>query len=207
LAASFPTPVICRAVSSATNTVCAGEILQTRARGDFEVTRERYLKMLAMKTGELFAISCDLGGFLSEATPSRREWLREYGLSLGTAYQLYDDCVDLLGSEAAAGKTLGADLANGKMTLPVLVLRDRASIGDKQQLREWIANWEPSYLPCVVEMMAKYDAFGECRASVPQHLDTARQALMMLPASSGRMGLDGLMDFLAEQTAALGVVY
>jgi octaprenyl-diphosphate synthase len=115
--------------------------------------------------------------------------------------------VDLLGSEAAAGKTLGADLANGKMTLPVLVLRDRASIGDKQQLREWIANWEPSYLPCVVEMMAKYDAFGECRASVQQHLDTARQALMMLPASSGRMGLDGLMDFLAEQTAALGVVY
>jgi octaprenyl-diphosphate synthase len=207
LAASFPTPVICRAVSSATNTVCAGEILQTRARGDFEVTRERYLKMLAMKTGELFAISCDLGGFLSEATPSRREWLREYGLNLGTAYQHYDDCVDLLGSEAAAGKTLGADLANGKMTLPVLVLRDRASIGDKQQLREWIANWEPSYLPCVVEMMGKYDAFGECRASVQQHLDIARQALMMLPASPGRMGLDGLTDFLAEQTTALGVVY
>jgi octaprenyl-diphosphate synthase len=86
------------------------------------------LKMLAMKTGELFALSCDLGGFLSEATTTARGgWLREYGLNLGTAYQLYDDCLDVLGSEAVAGKTLGADLANGKMTLPILVVRDRAT--------------------------------------------------------------------------------
>jgi octaprenyl-diphosphate synthase len=207
LAASFPTTVICRAVSAATNTVCAGEILQTRSRGDFGVTRENYLKMLAMKTGELFALSCDLGGFLSDATPGRRQWLREYGLNLGTAYQLYDDCLDLLGSEAVAGKTLGADLANGKMTLPILVVRDRASLDDQRQLREWLANWEPAYLACVVELMAKYDAFSECRASVQRHLDTARQALVMMPASAGRMGLDGLTDFLAEQTEALGVVY
>lgn len=207
LAASFPTPVICRAVSSATNTVCAGEILQNRARGDFSVTRERYLKMLAMKTGELFALSCDLGGFLSDATPGDREWLRKYGLNLGTAYQLYDDCLDLLGSEVTAGKTLGADLANGKLTLPILVLRDRASTDDQRQLREWLTNWEPGYLSCVVELAMKYDAFSECRACVQQHLDAARQALMMLPASAGRSSLDGLTDFLAEQTEALGVVY
>src|SRR5271170_7103906 len=131
LAASFPTPVICRAVSAATNTVCAGEILQSRSRGDFDVTREHYLKMLAMKTGELFALSCDLGGFLSDATPARREWLRQYGMALGTAYQLYDDCLDVLGSETAAGKSLGADLAKGKMTLPVIIVRDRATPQDQ----------------------------------------------------------------------------
>ncbi|HUD84724.1 MAG TPA: polyprenyl synthetase family protein [Candidatus Saccharimonadales bacterium] len=207
LAASFPTPVICRAVSAATNTVCAGEILQSRSRGDFDVTREHYLKMLAMKTGELFALSCDLGGFLSDATSTRRGWLRDYGLNLGTAYQLYDDCLDVLGSEAAAGKTLGADLANGKMTLPVLVVRERATTGDQQRLRHWVANWEPAFLAGLMEMMVRYDAFSECRAIVQQYLDAGRQALMMLPPSLGRSGLAALTEFLAEQTEALGVIY
>ncbi len=207
LAASFPTPVICRAVSAATNTVCAGEILQSRSRGDFDVTRGHYFKMLAMKTGELFALSCDLGGFLSDATSSRRGWLREYGLNLGTAYQLYDDCLDVLGSEATAGKTLGADLANRKMTLPVLVVRERATAEEQQRLRHWLANWEPAYLAGLVEMITRYDAFCECRASVQQHLDAGRRALMMLPPSEGRSGLAALTEFLAEQTEALGVGY
>jgi octaprenyl-diphosphate synthase len=207
MAASFPTPMICRAVSAATNTVCAGEILQSRSRGNFDVTREHYLKMLAMKTGELFALSCDLGGYLSDATAARHGWLRDYGLNLGTAYQLYDDCLDVLGSEAAAGKTLGADLANGKMTLPVLVVRERATPEDQKRLRHWAANWEPPFMAGLIEMIAKYDAFSECRASVQQYLDAARKSLAMLPASSGRTALGALTEFLAEQTEALGVSY
>src|ERR1700677_433112 len=207
LAASFPTPEICRAVASATNTVCAGEILQNCSRKDFNVARAHYFKMLAMKTGELFALSCDLGGFLSEATAARRESLRQYGLALGTAYQLYDDCLDVLGSEAVAGKSLGADLAKGKMTLPILIVRDRATPEDQARLRHWHSNWEPAFLVGAVELMAKYDAFTECRVVIHEYLMAARQSLMLLPVSEGRRGLAGLTDFLAEQTDALGVVY
>ena len=207
LAASFPTPEICRAVAGATNTVCAGEILQTCSRGDFNVARSHYYKMLAMKTGELFALSCDLGAYLSQATSARRESLRQYGLALGTAYQLYDDCLDVLGSESVAGKTLGADLAKGKMTLPMLIVRERATKKDQNQLRLWLENWEPAFLPEVVEMIEKYDAFVASRAVIKQYLDAARQALATLPASEGRAGLLGLADFLAEQTEALGVSY
>ena len=207
LAASFPTPEICRAVASATNTVCAGEILQSRSRGDFAIARGHYLKMLAMKTGELFALSCDLGARLSNAPPGRRLALRQYGLALGTAYQLYDDCLDVLGSEAAAGKTLGADLANGRMTLPILVVRDRAGAEDQMLLRHWLAHWEPSLLPGVVELILKYDAFTESQSVFQQYLDSARQSLLTLPPSAGRSGLMSLTNFLAEQTGALGVVY
>jgi octaprenyl-diphosphate synthase len=205
LAASFPTPEICRAVAAATNTVCAGEILQTCSRGNFDVDRSHYFKMVAMKTGELFALSCDLGACLSQATPARREALRQYGLALGTAYQLYDDCLDVLGSESAAGKSLGADLAKGKMTLPIIVVRERANAADLGRLREWHQNWEPGLLAEVVELVEKYDAFSATRAVVQQYLEAARQSLMTLPASSGRAGLVGLTDFLAEQTEALGV--
>jgi octaprenyl-diphosphate synthase len=207
LAASFPTPEICRAVAAATNTVCAGEILQTCSRRDFNVTREHYFKMVAMKTGELFALSCDLGAFLSKAAAARRESLRQYGMALGTAYQLYDDCVDVLGSESTAGKTLGADLAKGKLTLPVLIVRERATPEDKAQLRQWLENWDPALLPEVVELIEKCDAFAESRAIIQRYLDAARQSLEILPASEGRAGLMGLTEFLAEQTEALGVSY
>src|SRR6266704_915330 len=99
LADSFPTPEICRAVAAATNTVCSGEILQTQRRNNFELSRAEYFKVLSMKTGELFALSCDLGAFLSGAAAGQRAALRQYGLVLGTAYQIYDDCLDLFGSE------------------------------------------------------------------------------------------------------------
>lgn len=207
LAASFPTPEICREVAAATNTVCAGEILQTRGRGNFEVTRSHYFKVLGMKTAELFALSCHLGGLLSKATVARREALRQYGTALGTAYQLYDDCLDVLGSEAAAGKSLGADLAKGKMTLPMLIVRDRATPGDQNKLRAWLQNWEPAQLPGLVALMEKYDAFTESRAVIQHYLSSARQALAALPPSDGRAKLTGLTHFLAEQTAALGVDY
>jgi len=207
LAASFPTPEICREVALATNTVCAGEILQTRSRGNFDVARSHYFKVLGMKTAALFALSCHLGGLLSKAAGPRREALRQYGLALGTAYQLYDDCLDVLGSESAAGKSLGADLAKGKMTLPVLIVRDRATPGDQVRLREWLHNWDPAHLAGVVELMEKYDAFTECRAVIQHYLSAARQALAALPASEGRAKLAGLTHFLAEQTAALGVAY
>jgi octaprenyl-diphosphate synthase len=207
LAAGFPTPEICREVAAATNTVCAGEILQTRSRGNFEVARGHYFKMLAMKTAELFSLSCHLGGLLSKAPPPRREALRQYGLALGTAYQLYDDCLDVLGSEAAAGKSLGADLAKGKMTLPVLIVRDRATPGDQLQLREWLQTWDRAHLPGVVALIEKYDAFTESRTVIQHYLAAARQAVAGLPASEGRARLAGLTHFLAEQTAALGVVY
>ena len=160
-----------------------------------------------MKTGELFALSCDLGGYVSETTEARRNSLRDYGVALGTAYQLYDDCLDVLGSEATTGKTLGADLAKGKMTLPIILVRDRAGVEDQDRLRHWLANWEPAFLAGVIELMVKYESFAEARAVIQQYLVAAREALMALPPGQGRSGLAGLTECLAEQTEALGVVY
>src|SRR6185503_17544904 len=142
LAADFPTPDICRAVATATNTVCSGEILQTQHRWNFDLDREDYLRMLAMKTAELFALSCELGGCRG-SNGSARAGLRQYGLSLGTAYQIYDDCLDLFGVESAAGKSLGTDLANGKLTLPALIVLERGSVADRTRLQELIQDWNP----------------------------------------------------------------
>jgi octaprenyl-diphosphate synthase len=206
LAASYPTPEICRAVSAATNTVCAGEILQSKSRGNFEITMDHYYKVLAMKTAELFSLSCDLGGFLSQATPEQRQALRRYGLALGTAYQLYDDCLDLLGSESSAGKTVGADLAKGKVTLPILIVRDRATPAERAQLQNWVVDWDARHLPEVMELLHNHNALKQSRAIIQTYLEAANNAADLLPSGNGRNSLKGLTHFLAQQTEALGVI-
>src|SRR5438270_12074022 len=143
-----------------TNTVCSGEILQTQHRRDFQFTREKYFKVLEMKTAELFALSCELSGFLSGTAPEQRLALRQFGLAFGTAYQLYDDCIDLFGSEAAAGKSLGTDLAKGKLTLPVLLLWERADEADRHALRQYVENWEQNSMRRMTKLLAQYETLS-----------------------------------------------
>src|SRR6266571_795355 len=203
LAASFPTPEICRAVAAATNTVCSGEILQTQCRKNFELSRAEYFKVLQMKTGELFALSCDLGAYLSGAGPVQRTALRQYGLGVGTAYQVYDDCLDLFGSEAAAGKSLGTDLAKGKLTLPMLLLLERAESRERAGIRALVQNWEPGHFPQLMGLLQTHQALEASRQAVHQYLHSARHTLKVLPESESRAGLFGLTEYLAQQTDAL----
>lgn len=203
LAASFPTPEICRSVAMATNTVCSGEILQTQHRRDFALSRRDYFRVLEMKTAELFALSCDLAACLSGATAAQRAALRQFGMSFGTAYQVYDDCVDLFGTELQAGKSLGTDLAKGKLTFPVLLAWERATAADRARLEQLIQTWQPACLTRVGELLARYDTLSPTMEVIERYLAQARRSLYELPQSAGRAGLFGVTDFLARQTAAL----
>jgi octaprenyl-diphosphate synthase len=199
LASGFETTEVCRAVSTATNTVCTGEILQTRRRRDFTLNRQDYFKMLAMKTGELFALACDLGAHVSGATPAQRQALRDYGMGLGTAYQIYDDLLDLFGTEGVAGKSLGTDLAKGKLTLPLLVVLERASDTEAARLQELVNAWKPEHMEAVLALTKKFGASEECRRELREFLGTARAHLRILPSESGRPLLDEIAGFLTLQ--------
>ena len=205
MAASFPTTEVCRAVSSATNTVCSGEILQTQQRRKFAAARQDYFRVIEMKTGELFTLSCDLAAFISQARPEHRAALRAFGAAFGTAYQVYDDCVDLFGTEAVAGKSLGTDLAKGKLTWPVLLAWERASAQDRTGLENLIQNWRPENFAAVNALLAKYETFAPSVAAIQQFLEQARRVLRGLPDSTGVAGLLELTDFLSQQTRTLVV--
>ena len=204
LAASFPTPDICRAVASATNTVCGGEILQTQQRCNFGISRGDYFKVLAMKTGELFALSCDMGAYLNGAPPAQRTALRDFGLALGTAYQIYDDCLDLFGHEETAGKSLGTDLAKGKLTLPLLIVLELGDVSAREKLKSLVGDWRPLYFPQVLALLKRYSALDESREVIRQYLRTGRQLLNTLPDTPSRTALLSLSEYLARQTEALG---
>src|SRR2546429_868965 len=188
LAAGFPTPEICRAVSDATKTVCSGEILQTHRQRKFQLSREEYFKVLEMKTAELFALSCELGAWLCGATATERTALRRFGLALGTAYQVYDDCLDLFGSEALVGKSLGTDLANGKLTLPLLVALERSGAMDRAKLEKLIEQRDGRRFLRAIELLEKYGALDESRGAIHQFLETARQSLAPLRSEERRVG-------------------
>ncbi|MEY4386670.1 MAG: hypothetical protein RLY20_1953 [Verrucomicrobiota bacterium] len=204
LAASFPTTEICRAVASATNTVCSGEILQNRSRKNFQITRAEYFRIMEMKTAELFALSCDMAALLAGANATQRTAMRQFGMAFGTAYQIFDDCLDLFGTEAKAGKSLGTDLVKGKMTLPLLALRERASAADGAELERLLSNWEPGSLPRVAALLRQYETLKPSRETIHQYLDTAKRNLALLPESAGQRALAMLPGYLEQQAAALG---
>ena len=205
LASSFPTTDVCRAVSLATNTVCSGEILQTQQRRNFPAARQDYFRVIGMKTGELFTLACDLAAFLSEAEASQRAALREFGAEVGTAYQVYDDCVDLFGTETEAGKSLGTDLAKGKLTWPLLLAWEKSNATDRKNLEGLIQNWQPENFAAVHALLQKYGTFEPSVAIIEKHLEQARGHLRGLPTSPGKTGLLAMADFLAQQTGMLAV--
>ena len=139
LSTQFNNGEVARRIASATAEVCSGEIIQTQRRFDLGLSVPDYYKIIEMKTAALFAASTELGATLNEAPAEAVAALRTYGLKLGTAYQIYDDCLDIAGDESKAGKTLGSDLRKGKLTLPILLLLQNASEADR-------AHWKQAVL-------------------------------------------------------------
>jgi len=134
LAADFPTTEICRVVAQATARVCTGEIAQTYQRGEVNYSREFYYRVIQLKTAELFEVACALGAKVSGYDAAFSAAAGRFGRHLGIAYQIFDDLVDLYAEEAMIGKTLGTDLAKGKFTLPLLLLLERVTPSERDDL-------------------------------------------------------------------------
>lgn len=110
LSTNFSNSDICRRIADAATEVCSGEIIQTQRRHDLKLSTADYYRIIEMKTAALFTAACELGAFISEASPTVIGSLKTYGTKLGVAYQIYDDILDLAGNEDESGKTLGTDL-------------------------------------------------------------------------------------------------
>ncbi len=134
IASSFPTTDVCRLVSESTRRVCSGEIMQTLRRRDLNVTLEEYRRMIDLKTAELFRASCFLGALLGGHGRDFAAAAERFGRHLGIGYQIYDDLVDFLGDEGKIGKTLGTDLATGKLTLPLMLLLERVPTAERERI-------------------------------------------------------------------------
>ena len=156
--------------------------MQTQRRFDLTLTKEDYFHIIAMKTGALFAAAAGISASLSGADEEVEQKLYDYGLKLGTAYQIYDDCLDLVGAEDNVGKTLRTDLEKGKLTLPMLNLLESASEEKRSKLNKRIIEQQPLDLEVLV-------GIADYEGAIEQALDTASTMLV-----DARTNLDCLED-------------
>lgn len=205
MASGFPATDVCNAIAEATSRVCTGEILQTHRRRRWTMGRAEYFKVVEMKTAELFALACELGARLAGGAPATQAALRRYGLALGTAYQIYDDCLDLYGAENRAGKSLGTDLAKGKVTLPMMVFFERATAAELAQMQGYLDAWKPEYWPATRELLERHGALAASIQVIRGFLEGARRELKGIETSASLESLIHFTDFLLQQTASLGV--
>ena len=205
LATQFPTTEICAAVSESTRRVCAGEIVQTLRRGSLNISLADYQRIIDLKTAELFRVSCFLGAKLSGAEPACAAAAARFGRHLGIAYQIYDDLADYFGTEARIGKTLGTDLASGKITLPLITLSERLPATERQLLAEEITGKRPPQLALRLQQMNDLGVFAAVTASIHAELAHATAALAPWPAYPATSHLLALGDVLRTQVAALQI--
>ena len=196
LSTSFPNGEISRRIAHAASDVCSGEIIQTQRRFDLKLSVPDYYKIIEMKTAALFAAACELGAFINEAAPEVISALRIFGLRLGTAYQIYDDVVDLAGDEAVAGKTLGSDLRKGKLTLPILHLLQNADAAERHRLSEIILNGDEDAIMVLAEKAIAAGAVKSAVATGRKMLREAHAQLEIVPANKYRDALANLVTTL-----------
>jgi octaprenyl-diphosphate synthase len=203
LATQFPSTEVCSAVSESTRRVCAGEIMQTLRRGSTNITRADYQRIIDLKTAELFRLSCFLGARLAGFPADYVEAVSRFGRHLGNAYQIYDDLADFFSDEKRAGKTLGTDLASGKLTLPLLMLMDRLPPAGRAELTAEILGQKPVQLALHFGQMVDLGIFEAVTEAVMKEVDAATQALQPWPEEGPTKLLLGLCDVLRGQVAAL----
>ena len=183
-----------------TRKMTEGELLQLTLLGDAAISEAQYFDVLKRKTAYLFSASCEIGAILGGANEEQQIALRNYGLHLGTAFQLIDDVLDFTSSEEALGKAAGADLLGGKVTLPLIYLRDT----------------EPAALEMIQTVLReeKYGAVGQgelreavvrtgalhkARARADEYAEDARDALSNLPESDYCDSLRALPTYILDR--------
>ena len=204
LCSTLPTTQAALAVGKAAMVTCAGELLQLYHRQDFSLDEPTYYEIVARKTAELIATSAELGALASGADQSTCHAVARAARSLGIAFQIQDDILDLTGLESVVGKSVGKDLEKGKLTLPVihhlgvvdamqrgrtLALLARAS-GDAthQRARD------------LLDALERSGSFVAARAAAAGFVEKAKADLRSLPPSPARTLLDVMADAVVARS-------
>ena len=206
LASEYKTTLVCKEVAQATRGVCAGETRQVHLRGDLNMEVGEYLRIIELKTAELFRVSCLLGALVrDDEDVSSAQALASFGKHLGRAYQIYDDAADFVGREESMGKTLGTDLATGKLTLPALLLRDRLGIEEFTALFAELQSGDTEKGRTILtSKMEQCDVFPEVVDYFNRELQAARTGLARANVSDfSRQSLEQLLLYLEKEFSGL----
>ena len=194
---------IMEVLADATNIIAEGEVLQLMNCRDPEVDEARYLQVIRYKTARLFEAATRLGAILAQVPLDQENALARYGAHLGTAFQVIDDVLDYSGHTAETGKNLGDDLAEGKVTLPLIHVMRTGSEQQAAMIRSIITDPDGSHtdLAAVIDAIESTGALAYSRECAQREVDTALSCLACLPASPYREALAGLADIAISRSS------
>ncbi len=187
------------ALAATTNRIAEGEVLQLMNLKQVAVTEDQYLEVIRRKTASLFEACAQIGAILADADPGLEETAATYGLELGMAYQITDDVLDYSGGTSAFGKSVGADLKEGKTTLPMIYAMHVGSPSQQAALRNALRTGGLDNLPEVMEAIESTGALQYAAKRAGEAAGRAVDALAGLPDSKFRDVLESLARFSAQR--------
>jgi octaprenyl-diphosphate synthase len=188
-----------RLIGRTTNQVCEGELLQIHHRDNYDLDEETYFRIITRKTASLCATCCLLGAKYAGASEVVIGQLELFGLSLGIAFQIQDDILDIVGDASTVGKTLGIDVEKGKMTLPMVHFLRTAPREHRELLRSLLASREADKVEKIRNLILPSRSIAYAQDRARAYVDRARGALLDLPDSDSKRLLDAMAEFVINR--------
>jgi octaprenyl-diphosphate synthase len=199
LCSSLDSQFASRLIARTTNEVCEGELLQIDNRNNWALDEQTYYDVIRHKTAALCATCCLLGAKLAGADEDVVKRMETFGLSLGIAFQIQDDILDIVGDADTVGKTLGIDVEKGKMTLPMIHFFRTAPKEHRLLLRSLLEGKEPDRAEKIRNLILPSPSIQYARDAARAHVDRARTAIADLPETDARQVLDAMAEFVVSR--------
>ena len=188
---------VLKLLSSTSSIIAQGEILQLQHKGEVDMLEETYLKIISAKTAELFAAATKVGAILSEMKTKEKEALEFYGRNLGLTFQIADDTLDYNSELKLFGKNIGQDFYEGKITLPIILLFQKANKDEKETLKKTFAKEERNQndLNYTLSLIKKYNVINSCYQKAMHYINLSSNSLSVFKDSEEKNILENLTSF------------
>lgn len=188
-------PEVTRILADASNAIAEGELLELMHAGHVELGEDQYLTIIEGKTAKLFEASCEAAARIEGASDDRTQELIDFGRLLGAAFQIADDAIDYLEDNPEADKSVGDDLAGGRLTLPYIYALREAEKEDQEFLRRAIQSGQREHIGEVCAIMHRSGAIDYAWEQARDFAQRAQKHLDAIDASPWRDALDGVAEF------------
>ena len=188
---------ILKLLSSTSSKIAQGEILQLQHQGEVDMLEETYLKIISAKTAELFAAATKVGAILSNMKNKEKEALEFYGRNLGLTFQIADDTLDYNSELKLFGKKIGKDFYEGKVTLPIILLFQKANIEEKKKLKDIFSKdtRDEIDLNYSLTLIKKYNVINACYQKAKHYINLASNSLSVFSDCDEKNILENLTSF------------
>jgi octaprenyl-diphosphate synthase len=192
---------ILKILSGATTVIAEGEVLQLVCTSDLDITVERYIEVVKCKTAILLAAACQSGAILGDSTPEREAALRDFGMELGIAFQLMDDTLDYTASEEQFGKSIGHDLEEGKITLPLIHTLSSCTPAEREQIAAVVEKEALSDedFATVFALVRRYGGIDHTVAAAKEYVVRCTSYLAIFAESPAKAALIDLANYVVTR--------